>query len=88
MFYLVTTKRNPQFNADHLPAHKQFMSALKASGAVLMSGPFTGGGGGYVLKAESLAAAEALVFEDPLHVSGSSTIVIREWDATVLESQP
>jgi uncharacterized protein YciI len=86
MYFLVITKRNENFDPGQLPAHKAFMARLKESGQVYISGPFGGpaGGGGYLLRADTLARAAEIALADPLHLSGSSTITVTQWDVTIL----
>ena len=80
--YLVMVMRTPNFQASLINAHKDFLEELRQNGSMEMSGPFTDKtGGAYLIKADSLEAAEALAFADPLHTSGSSQISVYEWDA-------
>ena len=82
MKYLVLTIRKPEFDADVVPAHYQFLDALRADGLIEQAGPFTDrSGGAYVLAAGSLEEAREIAERDPLNVSNSSTITVREWDA-------
>jgi uncharacterized protein YciI len=39
-------------------------------------------GGACLLTAKDLAAAQAIAFADPLHVSGSTVLTVYEWDAS------
>ncbi len=80
--YLVTVMRNPDFDAGLVPAHAAFLDGLREHGQLELAGPFTdASGGAYLLLADDLQAAEALAFTDPLHVSGASTVSVREWNA-------
>lgn len=82
MLYLVTTIRNPAFDPEVIPQHHAYLDELKASGELVMWGPFTDGvGGAYVLQAGSLDEAQSMAFTDPVHVSGASTVTVIEWDA-------
>ncbi|HET7269306.1 MAG TPA: YciI family protein [Oleiagrimonas sp.] len=80
--YLVTIMRNPGFDAGLVDAHRDFLDRLRERGCLEMAGPFTdGSGGACLLRAEDMQDAEAMAFEDPLHISGSSTVTVREWTA-------
>lgn len=82
MLYLVTMMRNPAFDPAVIPEHQAFLEQLKASGELIMWGPFTDRtGGAYVLQAGSLDEAASMAFTDPVHVSGASTVTVTEWDA-------
>jgi len=49
---------------------------------VELAGPFADrSGGAYVLRADSLEQARALVAADPLAASGSALVDVREWTA-------
>lgn len=83
MKYLVMTRRLPWFDARWLDAHFAFLADLRASGRLEQAGPFTdGSGGAYVLLAEPRSEAEALAWQDPLHVNRCSDIQILEWRAS------
>ena len=82
MKYLVLTIRNPDFDTQVVPAHYDFLDALRADGLIEQAGAFTDrSGGAYVLAAGSLEEAREIAQRDPLNVSRSSTITVREWDA-------
>jgi uncharacterized protein YciI len=82
MKYLVLAMRNLEFDPAMIPAHYEFLDGLRANGMLEQSGPFTdSSGGAYVLLAQSAHEAWSLAKRDPLHVSGCSTITVREWNA-------
>ena len=82
MRYLVMLVRTPQFQPALIAEHQVFLQRLRDSGQLELAGPFTDkSGGAYLLKAESVAAAEALAYADPLHTSGSSRVTVYQWDA-------
>lgn len=63
-----------------LREHGRFILSLHAEGRLVQAGPFTdGSGGAAIYRAEDLAAAEALVAEDPAVVSGIMTPTIHPW---------
>ena len=80
--YLVTVMRNPDFDAGLVPAHAEFLDGLRERRQLELAGSFAdASGGAYLLLAGDQQAAEALAFADPLHVSGASTVYVREWNA-------
>ena len=79
--YLVLTLRTPQFDSSVIAAHYAHLEALHAQGALESFGPFTdNSGGAYLVRAESLEQARVMAFADPVHVTGSSEVTVREWD--------
>lgn len=67
-------------------AHQAFRKELKDQGIILVSGPLvdeeTGqsiGGGAAVMRARSLAQAEAILNEDPYVKGGYRTVEIKAW---------
>ena len=69
-----------------LEGHLQFLSQLSREGALVMGGPLetadgaNSGNGIYVLRAESLAAAQRIAARDPLHQSGIRIPKVNRWD--------
>ena len=69
-----------------LKGHLSFLSGLDEQGMLVTGGPFeapdgtNSGDGIYVLRAESLAAAESVVARDPLHEAGIRTPHVRRWN--------
>ncbi len=79
--YLVLTLRTPRFDPSVVAAHYAHLEALQAQGALEAFGPFTDkSGGAYLVRAESLEQARTMAFADPVHVTGSSEVTVREWD--------
>lgn len=68
-----------------LPDHLAFLRTLFAQGRLLFGGPLVDdelnntGTGVYVLRADSLDAAEALAASDPLHDKGIRRANVRRW---------
>ncbi|GAA5053976.1 YciI family protein [Nocardia callitridis] len=82
--YLVLALRTPRFDATVVEPHRDFLRHLFDGGQLRESGSFTDGtGGAYVIEAESLDAATELAHADPLHTTGASELVVREWDITL-----
>ena len=80
--YLVVLTRKPEFQADMIEPHRAFLDGLRQQGKLEISGPFTDqSGGAYILHVDNLEAAKAIAFADPLHLTGSSIVVVREWNA-------
>jgi uncharacterized protein YciI len=64
----------------HLPAHFEHLRALKARGALLLSGPFADRSGGLLLiEAASRAEAEEIAQADPLVANNVDSYELREW---------
>lgn len=81
--YLVLVMRTPQFQPSAIAPHQAFLETLRQNGQLELTGPFTDkSGGAYLLKAENLAAAQALAFSDPLHTTRSSIVTVYEWQAS------
>lgn len=80
--YLVMLKRRPVVDPAAIEAHRAFLEALRAQGVLERSGPFTDkSGGAYLLHADGLAAAQAIVDRDPASTSGGWDVTIHEWQA-------
>ena len=79
--YLVMAMRKPGFSDEVIAPHLAFLDALRAEGRLEMTGGFSDkSGGAYVLQAASLEEAQALVAADPLATSGSSAVIVYEWN--------
>jgi uncharacterized protein YciI len=80
--YLVYLLRRPDVDPAVVPLHIAFLDDLRTQGRIELSGGFSDkSGGAYLLRAEDLAAAQAVVQRDPAHTSGSWTIAVHEWQA-------
>ena len=73
----------------HLEAHRAWVEQLRQAGVVISSGYLVdgagqpGGGGLLVLQAESYAAAEALIANDPMLLSGGVDWRLEQWRPSV-----
>ena len=73
----------------HLEAHRAWVEQLRADGVVISSGYLVdgagqpGGGGLLVLQAASYAAAEALIANDPMLLSGGVDWRLEQWRPSV-----
>ena len=80
--YLIITFRTPQFDPNVIEAHYAFLADLKSRGQLELAGPFTDqSGGAYLITADTLAEAECIAFNDPVHTSQSSQVKVYEWNA-------
>jgi uncharacterized protein YciI len=78
--YLVLTLRTPQFDPATLVPHREHLDRLRLNGQLELSGPFADrSGGAYLVRAGDFAEAQAIAFSDPVHVSGSSKVMVYEW---------
>ncbi|WP_462411564.1 YciI family protein [Neobacillus sp. Marseille-QA0830] len=78
--YLVITNRTEKFNTEYIQPHYDFLNQLKANHQLEMYGPFSDEtGGAYIMTEQSLEQATKLASLDPLVLSGSSSIIIKEW---------
>ena len=88
LVFLIRTQLN-EGKADALratlPAHLEFLKEQYAAGRLLFGGPLVDGdlsntgNGLYALRAETLAAAEAIAKADPLHRDGVRTAQVDRW---------
>jgi uncharacterized protein YciI len=78
--------RQPRAIFARLDDHLKFLSQLSHDGILVMGGPLetpegeNSGNGIYVVRAESLVAAEQIVAEDPLHQSGIRIPRVHRWN--------
>lgn len=71
---------DPEKNAEHRPAHLEYINGLYLEGKVLMAGPFTDERGGLVLyKTDTYREAHELAEQDPVVARGARTLELREW---------
>jgi len=69
---------------QYVPAHKQFVRNLIASGHEAKTGYWSCYGGGMLLfKAASMEAATAIVAQDPLVQNGCVNYTLYEWKIVV-----
>ncbi|GAB2559969.1 YciI family protein [Rhodanobacter koreensis] len=81
--YLVILLRKPHVDPAMVSAHRDFLAELRAQGRNEMNGPFgDGSGGAYLLRANDLDEAMAIVQRDPAHTSGGWEITVHEWQAS------
>ena len=78
--YLVMLMRRPQLDPAVVSQHRAFLDELRAQQRIELSGPFgDGSGGAYLLRAESLPEAQAMVHRDPAYTSGGWDVTVYEW---------
>jgi uncharacterized protein YciI len=79
---LVVTRRQATFDPAVVPAHYAFQEELRGQGRLELAGPFSDkSGGAYIILAEDLDAGTAIAHRDPFHITGSSLLLIYEWNA-------
>ena len=73
--------RKPDFSEEAIAPHLVFLDGLRVEGKLDMTGGFSDkSGGAYVLLVGTLEEAKAIAAADPLATSGSSDIVVYEWN--------
>lgn len=77
-YLVVNTPLRPPTAAE-IDGHLAFLAELGRSGRLVLSGPFAGGGGAYLLRAESPKAAEDIVDRDPFKSAGQSDYAVHAW---------
>ncbi len=81
MHFLILALRTPDFDPDILPGHRAFLEDLRERGLLAAHGPFIDqSGSAYVLRAESIAEAEAIAATDPLGSSGAAELAVWAWE--------
>lgn len=81
MHYVVTLTLPPELPTELREEQRTALGGLAASGALVLSGPFTDGRGGMaIFSAGSLDEARALYESTPFAASGAVKWDIREWD--------
>jgi uncharacterized protein len=88
LFYVVFTTPVNGIGAvmAHLASHLEFQEKLERDGIMFAAGPHWTddekrweGEGMVVIRANSLAEAQAIAAEDPMHKSGARTYRVRPW---------
>ncbi len=81
-----TPAKAPQDVKASLPDHLAYQATLEAAGQLAFAGPMsdeTGdhmqGMGLIIYRADSLEAAQVLAENDPMHLSGARSFVLRRW---------
>lgn len=81
--YLVIALRAPDFDGAVIEPHRRFLDEPRAGGCLELQGPFNDkSGGACLLRARSLAEAQAVVACAPLLTTGASRVTVHEWAAT------
>jgi len=70
------------------PAHREYMTQLRADGRLVLGGPFTDGSGAlFVYETESLATAEEIVAADPYKAGGAlASYTLSPWE--IIKADP
>ena len=84
-FILTYGYNDTPLRADRRPDHLEHLDKLKADGSLVLAGPLADLSGGIiVLAADDLAAAQALVEQDPYtQLDVTKDRLLREWKITV-----
>ena len=84
-FILTYGYNDTPLRAEKRPDHLEHLAKLKADGALVLAGPLADLSGGIiVLAADDLAAAQALVDQDPYtQLDVTKDRELREWKITV-----
>ncbi len=70
----------PKAQVDSIQsAHMQNIGQMAKDGILMLAGPFEGGGGIFILKLDSMEAAEKLAKNDPAVMAGRLNIKVRAW---------
>lgn len=85
MFIAILTYKKPLSEVDRfLAAHREYLAKHYAAGDFIASGPQTPRVGGVIMmKADSRAAVDAIISEDPFHVNGIADYQIVEFTPTM-----
>lgn len=85
MFLAILTYRKPLQEVDRfLQAHRNYLAEHYAAGDFIASGPQTPRVGGVIMmRAESRAAAEHLISQDPFRINGIADCQIVEFTPTM-----
>ncbi|BAD40633.1 YciI family protein [Symbiobacterium thermophilum] len=89
--YMIRLTRRPGcvITDELMRAHRAHLKRLAEQGRLVLCGPFADRTGGMtVIRAASLAEAEAVAAADPLVASGMEDCEIREWIITGGEGRP
>ncbi len=83
---LSTPAKTPQDVKAALPDHLAYQADLERAGALAFAGPMSDESGDHmqgmgmiIYRADSLAAAQVLAENDPMHKSGARSFVLRRW---------
>ena len=85
MFIAILTYKKPLEDVDrYLQAHRDYLAEHYAAGDFIASGPQTPRVGGVIMiKAESPAAVDAIIAQDPFKVNGIADYQIVEFTPTM-----
>ncbi|MFO7273331.1 MAG: YciI family protein [Bacillota bacterium] len=89
--YMIRLTRKPGcvITPELMRAHRAHLKRLAEQGRLVLCGPFADKTGGMtIIRAGSLAEAEAVAAADPLVTSGMEDWEVREWIITGGEGRP
>lgn len=86
MFIAILTYKKSLEEVDcYLQAHRDYLSEHYAAGDFIMSGPQTPRVGGVIIiNAESVAAVDSIIAQDPFKINGIADYQIVEFTPTML----
>lgn len=85
----LTRKPGCVITGELMQAHRAHLKRLADEGRLVLCGPFADKTGGMtIIRAGSLAEAEAVAARDPLVASGMEDWEVREWVVTGGEGRP
>ncbi len=89
MFIAILTYKKPLEEVDrHLQAHRDYLAVHYAAGDFIASGPQTPRVGGVIMmKAESRAAVDSIIAQDPFNINGIADYRIVEFTPTMFVSE-
>ena len=89
MFIAILTYKKPLEEVDrHLQAHRDYLAVHYAAGDFIASGPQTPRIGGVIMmKAESRAAVDSIIAQDPFNINGIADYRIVEFTPTMFVSE-
>lgn len=80
--FLFYNQRTANWTAESLPHHLAYLAELRAAGKIELSGGFADlSGGAVIVRAASLAEAQAIAANDPVSKMGTHKITVHEWNA-------
>lgn len=80
--FLFYNQRTENWSSESLPHHLAYLAELRAAGKIELSGGFTDlSGGAVIVRADSLAEAQAIAANDPITKMGTHKISVHEWKA-------
>ncbi len=78
--YLVFIERKETFAGNSIPEHRNFIQTLRERQVLITAGGFADqSGGAYLISADTLEEALAIVHQDPMYVENECLYKVKEW---------